>query len=540
MSNISPLKLLELFSDSLKAERVGQIDFLEYGVTCKMNFSRHFHALSIDPLKRHSNVIVIESTKFLSYPTHEAVKMLNDTLQANGLLGDDFLVLLHTTTTSNTQLTGIVKQTPYGDLVRSIKANEIIIASKKPNKSDMIRRLLTKNSALTLLNPYHSNQKTTGMMFFGRHRLRKEIKQKRQHIWIYGPRRIGKSSLVLQLQQEWGYIELNSNKKIRRASYVDVSKLSDPNEQLFNEILNGFGIGPGDVRSLSKIKRLVGRDVRDLSLDSEPGSLLEALFKRHPKKLVIILDEVDNWLGSDEISEGANKTLNRLRAITDENRAKVVLVGYENLSRSLHSGNFPFFGRGSELFLGPTNRENMENLILDPLSRLGVSLQPRDQVLAEFWNATTGRVNIVQEICSTCVEQISSLTLRARIIDLHMVSHILRQNDAWIRMQESVKHLKRPLAAALCITALDLGEVFMPRELMRELGWSDVKFSDVENSLRFLRIRNILSHEQFPGKGWRWGNRTVKKGAKLFIEEYGKNQLIKDYRFKWLEKVDNL
>jgi len=114
-------------------------------------------------------------------------------------------------------------------------------------------------------------------------------------------------------------------------------------------------------------------------------------------ELTIILDEVDGWIQQEALTGW--RMLDQLRALTDDNRARVVLVGYESLMAAIDSVRFPFYLRGETNLLDPLDRDAMDELVRLPMSELNIRLEGETEMLETIWRETSGVPHLVQDIC---------------------------------------------------------------------------------------------------------------------------------------------
>lgn len=513
--------LSEVFIERSEARLLGAIEPTDFGCAAKVHLGHLFRALSSPTV-----VLSIDSARFLSLQEDEARNAIDDAFLDYCVDTTDFALILATPTKSFARLAKLIRQTELAHSLAPMPATTVVAAARRANPPDAFRKEILKVTKLSLLNPFQSSSKTPGSMFFGRTKVRKDLIARKGNAWIYGPRRIGKSSLVLQIQRELGRAALPSKKEILRVSYVDLSRLHDPDEQLFVEILRGFDIGPQDTHSYAKVRRLVGRRIgRDPDLDE--GSILEELIRLLPKRLVIVLDEVDKWLYEGICERKPMSSLNRLRALCDDERARVFMVGYEHLMAAVKRPEFPFFGRGHEVFLGPTDRENVALLATKPLDELGVPLDPRNEVLQSLWTLSSGRPNIVQDLCAEALVQISDLDPARRVITPAVLAEVARTNEAVERMTNTVRRLNNcPLAQIFAVLALKHQASFTTSHLTDKLpAHVKPRLQDIDMALEILRLRFVFLVSGEPDR-WIWANNTVRHGVQTFLKAMGRSVIL--------------
>jgi hypothetical protein len=320
-------------------------------------------------------------------------------------------------------------------------------------------QLLLREAPIGLLNPYQIRQVADSRMFFGRRRDVQRLLQVRSHVFLLGPRRIGKSSLGREIQRrlgnfipgEFSWEKGLAHSQVRKCCYVDVSRLGNrASEEIWQEILAQFGFRAEDFTRFVRVPKLLAgsRSERRIPL-SDPVLVLERLISKFPSQLTIILDEVDQWLTQE--SQTGWTALNTLRAIT-EDKARVIFVGYQVLSAATRSDEFPFWERGSTHMLGPLSRDEIDKLVSDPLGELGILLQPAEGVLNRIWHTSSGYPHIVQDICYGLVEvygRTISATSRKRTLGIDELDAAILGSDAATQLSRARIGRTFPLAEAI-------------------------------------------------------------------------------------------
>lgn len=476
-------------------------------------------------------VSAINAEQALSLQSAQLQQILDRHYLENNVDATVFSILLCTTTPRYSRLRSTVGSTKLASHLLPISEKQLP-RSGVGRRVEQLRKVIRERTQLHLLNPF-SVSYTSRAMFFGRKKIKKTIEAYKGHIYLYGPRRIGKTSLVDQVKESSGELRLTDDISCRRAAYVDVSAMGNREEDLYTAILRSMGIGPGEVKRLHRKLRSFSN--RGVSSELPPdGDVLDTVIRASNGRVIIILDEVDRWFARLGRAGEPWDALDRIRAMTDRERGRVILVGYEHLQESLTRNDFPFVGRGKGLFLGPTDQENVEALVTMPLNQLGVSLEPHGGVLHRIWTATSGRPNLVQEICSDCIDRIATDKVGKRIVNTPIVEDVIRSNDALRKMRNTVEYLRWPLAKAIAICALGQDSRFTVGDVV-ELLPKGLKPSldDVELSLRQLRLRFVFEYDDADKVYW-WGNLDARDACSKWVSHTRRqnvlSQCISDYR----------
>jgi hypothetical protein len=532
MNRQGPKYYLDRFIESAGAVQVGKVLPLEEGLGfySRVGLYDLFRALG-----EEVKVFSLEAEQLAKRKQHEAAEILDMLAVQFGLDARKLAIFIYNPTTKYKSINNAFKASNWVRGFKPIRGN-ILITSR----IDQIRRVFWNHVELSKINPYKTDSVAIKKMFYGRKKIRDQILKQHGHVFIYGPRRIGKSSLVNDICERVGMRSLTENKQIKKASYVDVSSLSDPDNTLFKEILEQFGIEKADARRQRRIQQLVGRTT---NLIQDDATLLEQILKNCHGELIIVLDEVDGWIEMSWKSKQKWATLERLRGMTDNGRARIFLVGYENLMRVVRKPEFPFGGRGEEYLLGPTDKENISKLITEPLDELGIPLKPsREAVIEEIWRQCLGRPNICQEICADALSEVEGEKAARRAISLATIDRISRKSLACITLREQVKRLDQPLARLMAVVSANMNTIFKRREVVSRIEQIfKPKISDIDLAIDALRLRFIW--EEIRGeKRFRWDDGIIKQGVREYTDDNGIDNVIadciKEYNDpKWREDI---
>ncbi len=311
--------------------------------------------------------------------------------------------------------------------------------------SDLLRQVIIESPLSHTVIPYRVHTAAVRGMFFGRNKELYELQHKRGHFFIVGARRIGKTSLATRLvdtinhEQKHAKIELGGNFLVdKKAVQIDVSSLGEnTSTTLWTEILRQFAIDPNRWKLYSrKISQKRNAPTED------PAFALQALIETAHGKLTIVLDEVDGWIKS----KSNWPTIDRLRSLTDGDRAKLVLVGYELLRTALQNDKFPLYERGTRITLGPIDRNTMTELVTRPLSEFGIEIQS-PEVITRLWKMSGGMPHIVQDVCSILLNK--CLDEKRKLIGTTHVSQAFKDSQKYNDFIRGVSKCGFPLAEAI-------------------------------------------------------------------------------------------
>jgi hypothetical protein len=415
---------------------------------------------------------------------------------------------------------------------------ELLGKSGSVRASEALRDALLQHASIEQLSPYRIDICTSNRMFFGRGPQIERIRRSQGNHLIVGPRRIGKSSLAVRLQKELGTVNRGSffrggtAKPMNRCSFLDVSSLGvGASEWIWGHILRGFSLERRDFAALGRKAGLVSRhrgDDREGNVDE--ARALQTLISQVEGRLTIILDEVDGWLRR-EASTGWT-AIDRLRAMTDDGKAKVILIGYESLEAAAGSDRFPLAARGDITRLGPLERDAIDELVVVPMSELKLRLEPERWLLDRIWDATSGLPHIVQDICSQLVSACNVRGKKTQVVRPDLLKVVLHSSAAYTKFRKGVLNSDFPLAEMIAgITSVKGKDVvFSNREIVAHLEEVEYTYDSDEFALAlsYLELRSVFQPVDVDRVQWTWVNRNMREAMAASIAGVGYERWLLD------------
>lgn len=381
------------------------------------------------------------------------------------------------------------------------------------NISHTIRDVLLKyeNGFLVkpeFLNPYGFDRIPGEKMFFGRGQLLEKLSSSQTNFAIVGARRVGKSSLMHELQRRAGRIikifAINKNSEFLKCSYVDLRLVDDRSISSFcGAIIQGFKL---DIERIPAGRVLSKKG----GYSTNTKRALSYLVRENPKELTIILDEVDEWLKSEK--ENGWECLSYLQSLCDNEQAQLILVGYETLDYFLVEDKFPLYGRTERIHLKNLDRDSVVKLVLGPLTEFRIRFENEQQMAESIWNASSsGMAHIVQDICRNLIQ--NCYRRNRFLVKYQFLQESIRRASQLQTFISSIFTIEDKIASgifAVCcfVGVSDSGELTLiselpkafekPIKIQQKYIWSVlqnqpvVKMDNFIAALRFLEIRNIL------------------------------------------------
>lgn len=347
------------------------------------------------------------------------------------------------------------------------------------------------------LFPYSIDSIPRGKMFYGRKDIMQKMIDANNNVVLIGARRIGKTSLAYNLSDVLGTIpstgiKITSN-KIKKCAVIDVSNLSEYDNDIWEKILNSFNYDPSLYLPYARKKR-------GTQLFKDYVRSVEKLLESYNGELVIILDEVDNWILQDSLNGW--KILNPLRSMTDQGKAKIILIGYETLQSTIRKHDFPLSGRFEVRKLKPLTRDEMIALVKEPLNELRVTINPsfESEFIEELWGLSGGRPNLVQGFCLELLNLVSEKELK--IINKTYFSIAKNTSLIYKSYLEDIVHGGNPFARLICGVAAHIksknnknSNSIRLKEIIDEIENLGHKYNSTEYDINLLQLdlRHIIT-----------------------------------------------
>lgn len=251
-----------------------------------------------------------------------------------------------------------------------------VVGSIRPRDS-LVGEVL-EQADLSKANPFISTGATPPEMFFGREQEAAELLSilGASSAALLGGRRIGKTSLLQGTKRT-----LDSENWL--VFYADLQEA-------------------GDWRTFAEYVTLRwGVEVAESFAPASLAAIVAQLRERGPGQLVVMLDEVDNLLRWDYDHGRAHVPeafFRACRALSQEGSVQFVFSGERIIAERLWEPASPNWNFCRPLPVKQLTREATEQLLVSPLTSLGVTFADRKRALAMVWNRTHGHPQIVQTL----------------------------------------------------------------------------------------------------------------------------------------------
>lgn len=246
----------------------------------------------------------------------------------------------------------------------------------------LIEIILAQGIELSSLSPYVIRGPVPANMFFGREREIKTITQsiQRGNYAIVGGRRIGKSSILQRVDR------LLDGDPRYQPCYLSCEDVFD-RTSFYQSLQDRFeGLVSDGARPVS-FRRLL----------AEIGKV------NGPKKVVLLLDEVDALLEADAAEEPSGYLFRSLRALSHEQAGAFVFSGSKTLHGHLHDASSPFFNFCEDTVLGPLTQRSVAEIVSKPMQQLGLTLEDEEAIIDGIIELTSCHPSLVQWLCNQLV-----------------------------------------------------------------------------------------------------------------------------------------
>ncbi len=255
---------------------------------------------------------------------------------------------------------------------------------------------------ITTLSPFQLAGPVSEM-FYGRNIQQKMIlnsfiRPDAKNYAVIGPRRIGKTSLLLKMKNE---VESMNN---FRFVYLDCTRFGEKIDDWYQAILTGLEIK----LECEGIQYFV-------------NSIKEYL-KKNKCKLVLFLDEVDELLKNEEKQN--HLFTDTLRALINECNVKILIAGYKILYFQMKDNSSPLFNLLEPIELGSLETESAISLIKEPFQNI---YKINSENVEHILKMTACYPNFIQFCCDKLIK--ISMEYRTRIITKGAIDSVTTSTD---------------------------------------------------------------------------------------------------------------
>ena len=344
-----------------------------------------------------------------------------------------------------------------------LSQNNVLDILQSPEPDLVLEHYLTNH----IPSPFIVHGPVPEKMFFGRgNEIRNLIESVgKRNFAVTGNRMIGKTSLLLRVRD---ILEQSSKVRPLRVDCQTVRELKD-----FYSVF----------QSQTEIQ------LNSPTLDSLRGAL-QSVISKSDMPIVLILEEVDTLLASDNTEVYALLAVFRMLA-QSQNSCSFIFSGGRVLSQKLRDPQSVLYNFLQRLILGNLHREEMDRLIIEPLTFIDIQVPDRDAILDAIWWLTSGHPNLTQYVGNFLVEAVNKS--HERFVSFNDVEN-LRSNEKFIQhyfrvIWGNASPLEKLISLLMPASDFSLDDV---QKALENTGISATKM-DVISAVEMLVVLSILA-----------------------------------------------
>lgn len=314
------------------------------------------------------------------------VEALQDVGRERGFRGRTVLVLLDG---DSRPLLRRVSGLLHNMVVIGAEEQEAIRHSRRPTGE--LLDLISAQVPISTLAPYEINSPVIGSRFFGReYEIRKILGNMETNYAILGIRRIGKTSLLREIQRQ-----LEDQDSPPPMVYLDCSDLLS-----FDDY----------VREV--VRKLNPKELPRLHLQQYAfffPNFLERMQRKHGERIIFLLDEIDNLV----LMQRGDWTLFRmLRASSNKGACQYIIAGFREAMQEQYLLDSPFFNFTQPIRLNEFTMREAHNLIVTPMENLRVRFRNKQEVIGRIYEETAGQPHLIQYYCTILLRRLDQANER--------------------------------------------------------------------------------------------------------------------------------
>lgn len=251
--------------------------------------------------------------------------------------------------------------------------------------------ILLQQMERSQLAPYETHKPVTGSRFFGRQaEIRRVLQNPNTNYLFIGIRRMGKTSLLKEIQRRMDRIDPPKAGQIRRY-YIDCTVINTE-EDFLREITSAL--------DPSEMKLLMGRSYQSTRYKR---IMFDRFASIHGQPVTFLIDELDRLIKQIGIE---SELFDVLRAASIANKARFIMAGFRGALDVVTDMKTPFFNLATDVRLNRLRRKHVHKMVLGPMERLRVKIHNPQGVAGRIRRETAGLPNYVQYYCKTLLEQL--------------------------------------------------------------------------------------------------------------------------------------
>lgn len=348
---------------------------------------------------------------------------------------------------------------------------DILMRSRAGARSFVTQRIVQAVD-LSLISPFVSEGPTSPAMFFGREAEIRRIMEQvgRQSFALVGGRKAGKTSILRRLD-----LLLAGTSAV---AYLDCQAHPDRADFLaYVAAMSNQDFGPG-ARGIASAERTLSRYLEQIM----------------PNGGMILLDEVDDLFLADSRASDHPHVLSRaFRSISQRGAASIVVTGERALYSLTRDPTSPHWNFCTPIVIGPLNDDAARDLLLEPLSTLGVDIQTAAVELA--LETTARHPNLLQYMGDQLIQRLAPQSTGGQRLDVIEEDVESLSGSPTYRQRFTTTFWSQATSLEKWLSVrLSADEAKTLQELTDELrtDGAKVRASAVEDALSYLELYTIV------------------------------------------------
>ncbi|MGA1869511.1 MAG: PQQ-binding-like beta-propeller repeat protein [bacterium] len=338
----------------------------------------------------------------------------------------------------------------------------------------LIDEVILNQISFVDISPYETMGPATNM-FFGRIKEIRTVVQHQEKCYaIIGSRRLGKTSLMMQIQHR---IEKDRG---LRTLYLDCSLYTEDHARAIlrfcKDVISRLGFGDMEIEDIKDFKSHIIKCCKEKNL-----------------KVSLFLDEIDGMLAVDKRNNGV--LFSAFRALYQENYLTLVIAGYEELFFRTKDIQSPLFNFLEVIRLTPLDKESATKLITEPMQELGIEFEEHYTTVQAICDVTSCFPNLIQHLCGQLIRLIGSKNKRK--ISPADVEEIIEMPEFQNNIIDMFFQHLDTLGKIIVLLIMDLSEFdfYQVDTKLRSIG-IELKLAELSEELDKIMLGSLIKREK--------------------------------------------
>lgn len=475
--------------DTPHADRLEEVIRDEFGLASgkpltSTGKSQFFRVYSMKPVGLESILpdpfpfIVYTKKQEISSPEMEELKILLNQIDAKAR----FAIVLTVSETERTR--GQIRER-----FRKLGGDNVVVLGEKDCKSIVasatsirlsIMNMIQNQVDLTIFKPYSDEGPTPVDMFYGRMREINSVLERVDDgsVAILGARRIGKTSMIQEIQR----ILEERGKAIYYMDCYDVFS--------YDTFLKRISLQWLSSETKAKKTMMPLKDSDDIK-----SWIYKLQEKEKGKRIVFILDEVDELIKYDQSQSRGEKLFRMFRSLAQEQVCQFIFSGERLILEQLSNSISPFFNFVASVKVGLLDKKTAAQIVVEPMQLVGTLLREEEKITSIIYEWTSGHPSLIQFVCLKSLEKLNETN--SRELNDTIVSEIVSSTEFRDKYLETFWSQSSYFEKAISVLVAKSPEITQKSiyETLLKYGF-DVSLEELQSGIRYLSLSHLLQVEK--------------------------------------------